>query len=194
MDELLSSAALNPGSMGPTLPPMQPFQIPTINIGLSGSTGPTGLTLFFTPLVPDPDFIDLPPNTNNVLIMEVFVPIENKGDRVLLNATIGTDISVHVGENQDAAFNVNAITYQLFRDNVLLTKTSVSGSYLMATAADTLYTFNSTFTWVDAPGNPIAQPDPVHYRVIANIGDLSYNISSALVGNRGFSAINSVPA
>ncbi|MGH1326017.1 exosporium leader peptide-containing protein [Bacillus pretiosus] len=25
MDEFLSSAALNPGSFGPTLPPMQPF-------------------------------------------------------------------------------------------------------------------------------------------------------------------------
>ncbi|MFD5263316.1 exosporium leader peptide-containing protein [Bacillus wiedmannii] len=25
MDEFLSSAALNPGSVGPTLPPMQPF-------------------------------------------------------------------------------------------------------------------------------------------------------------------------
>lgn len=157
--------------------------------GTTGSTGPTGPILFFTPLAPDPDFINLPPNTNYVLIMEVFVPIENKGDRVLLNATIGTDISVHVGKEQDAAFNVNAITYQLFRDNVLLTNTSVSGSYLMATVADTLYTFNSTFTWVDAPGDLIAPPDPVHYRVIANIGDLSYNISSALVGNYGFPAI-----
>ncbi|WP_235684237.1 exosporium leader peptide-containing protein, partial [Bacillus mycoides] len=35
MDEFLSFAALNPGSIGPTLPPVPPFQFPT------GSTGPT---------------------------------------------------------------------------------------------------------------------------------------------------------
>ncbi|WP_242282122.1 exosporium leader peptide-containing protein [Bacillus cereus group sp. BfR-BA-01346] len=39
MDEFLSSAALNPGSVGPTLPPMQPFQFRT---GPSGSTGAKG--------------------------------------------------------------------------------------------------------------------------------------------------------
>ncbi|PHC21691.1 exosporium leader peptide-containing protein [Bacillus wiedmannii] len=43
MDEFLSSAALNPGSIGPTLPPMQPFQFPT---GPTGNTGPTGSTGF----------------------------------------------------------------------------------------------------------------------------------------------------
>ncbi|KZD29424.1 exosporium leader peptide-containing protein [Bacillus cereus] len=42
MDEFLSSAALNPGSIGPTLPPMQPFQFPT---------GPTGPSLSFTRLI-----------------------------------------------------------------------------------------------------------------------------------------------
>ncbi|GAB6606773.1 exosporium leader peptide-containing protein [Bacillus cereus group sp. Bc191] len=59
MDEFLPSAALNPGSIGPTLPPMQPFQFPTGptgstgatgatgptgNTGVTGSTGPTGIT------------------------------------------------------------------------------------------------------------------------------------------------------
>lgn len=39
MDEFLSFAALNPGSIGPTLPPVPPFQFPT------GSTGPTGFNL-----------------------------------------------------------------------------------------------------------------------------------------------------
>ncbi|KMQ25413.1 exosporium leader peptide, partial [Bacillus cereus] len=29
MDEFLSFAALNPGSIGPTLPTVQPFQFPT---------------------------------------------------------------------------------------------------------------------------------------------------------------------
>ncbi len=43
MDEFLSSAALNPGSIGPTLPPMQPFQFPTGPTGPTGSTGFTGL-------------------------------------------------------------------------------------------------------------------------------------------------------
>lgn len=41
MDDFLSSAALNSGSIGPTLPPAQPFQLPT---GPTGSTGPTGNT------------------------------------------------------------------------------------------------------------------------------------------------------
>nr|WP_265324197.1 exosporium leader peptide-containing protein [Bacillus mycoides] len=44
MDEFLSSAALNPGSIGPTLPPMQPFQFPTGPTGATGATGPTGNT------------------------------------------------------------------------------------------------------------------------------------------------------
>ncbi|PFV83497.1 hypothetical protein COL05_08765 [Bacillus sp. AFS059628] len=47
MDELLSSAALKPSSIGPTLPPMQPFQFPN---SITGPTGPTGPRLFFTPL------------------------------------------------------------------------------------------------------------------------------------------------
>ncbi|WP_166703914.1 exosporium leader peptide-containing protein [Bacillus albus] len=55
MDEFLSSTALNPGSIGPTLPPMQPFQFPT---------GPTEPTLSFTPLVPEPEPIELQANTN----------------------------------------------------------------------------------------------------------------------------------
>nr|WP_306572474.1 hypothetical protein [Bacillus cereus] len=157
--------------------------------GITGPTGPTGSTLSFTPLAPTPEPIELPTNTNNVLIMEVLVPIEHQNDRVLLNATMGTDIFVHIGEEEDTIFDVNAITYQLFRDNVLLTDTSVSGSYQMGTAADTLYTFNSTFTWVDSPGDPIFPPDPVIYRIVANIGDLSDTITSAQVGNRGFAAI-----
>ena len=44
MDEFLSSAALNPGSIGPTLPPMQPFQFPTGPTGTTGATGETGPT------------------------------------------------------------------------------------------------------------------------------------------------------
>ncbi|WP_329761802.1 exosporium leader peptide-containing protein [Bacillus nitratireducens] len=42
MDDFLSSAALNPGSIGPTLPPMQPFQFPTGPTGSTGATGATG--------------------------------------------------------------------------------------------------------------------------------------------------------
>ncbi|KAA0769510.1 exosporium leader peptide-containing protein [Bacillus sp. AR2-1] len=47
MDEFLYFAALNPGSIGPTLPPVQPFQFPTGptgSTGATGSTGPTGPT------------------------------------------------------------------------------------------------------------------------------------------------------
>lgn len=249
MDEFLSSAALNPGSIGPTLPPMQPFQFPTGptgstgatgatgstgptgNTGLTGNTGSTGLTgstgftgptgstgitgptgltgptgstgptgitgptgptgpaLFFTPLAPEPDSIDLPPNTNNILIMEVFVPIENKGDKVLLNATIGTELLVQIGADEGTFFNVDAITYQLFRDDVLLTDTLVSGKYEVGANIDMIYSFNSTFTWVDLPTDPILPPDPIHYRIVANIGNISETITSAQVRNRGFSAV-----
>ncbi|MGY1461842.1 exosporium leader peptide-containing protein [Bacillus toyonensis] len=44
MDDFLSSAALNPGSIGPTLPHMQPFQFPTGPTGVTGATGNTGPT------------------------------------------------------------------------------------------------------------------------------------------------------
>ncbi|PKJ53982.1 exosporium leader peptide-containing protein [Bacillus sp. SN10] len=234
MDDFLSSAALNPGSIGPTLPPMQSFQFPTGptgstgttgatgptgstgftgatgltgvtgltgdtgptgNTGPTGGTGPTGITeptgptLFFTPLTPEPESIDLPPNTNNLTIMEVFVPIENIGDRVLLNATISTDIIVEIGVDQSSFFDIANINYQLFRDNLLLTETFVSGNYSVGSDGSFFYPFNSTFTWVDLPTDPILPTDPVHYRVIANIGELSETITSARVGNRGFTAI-----
>ncbi|WP_255285314.1 hypothetical protein [Bacillus thuringiensis] len=121
--------------------------------------------------------------------MEVFVPIENIGDRVLLNATIGTEIVVEIGVDQSSFFNIDTINYQLFRDNLLLTETFVSGNYSVGSDGNFLYPFNSTFTWVDIPGDPITPPDPIHYRVIANIGELSETITSAQVGNRGFAAI-----
>ncbi len=41
MDEFLSLAAFNPVSIGPTLPPMQPFQFPTAPTRATGATGPT---------------------------------------------------------------------------------------------------------------------------------------------------------
>ncbi|PEJ58058.1 exosporium leader peptide [Bacillus toyonensis] len=204
MDDFLSSPALNPGSIGPTLPPMQPFQFPTGptgstgatgstgptgSTGSTGPTGPTGPTLFFTSLAPDPEPIELPANTNDFLIMEVFVPIESPNDRVLLNATIGTDLVIHTPSDGSTFFTVDAITYQLFRNNVLLTSSSVSGIYEVGSNIDITFPFNSTFTWVDSPGDPIVPPNPVHYRIVANIGDLSETVSLALVGNRGFSAI-----
>ncbi|MGD2273196.1 exosporium leader peptide-containing protein [Bacillus wiedmannii] len=251
MDEFLSSAALNPNSIGPTLPPVQPFQFPTGPTGstgatgntgptgstgltgatgstgptgstgltgetgstgptgstgftgatgftgvtgptgITGPTGPTAPTLFFTPLAPVPQPISLQPNTNNVLIMEILVPIENQNDRVLLNATIGTDLQVHTQFDADRNFTVDSITYQLFRNNVLLTDTSLSGSYEVGFNVNMAYSFNSSFTWIDSPGDPVIPADPVPYRIVANIGDLSNTITSAQVKNRGFSAIKS---
>ncbi|HDR8128763.1 TPA: exosporium leader peptide-containing protein, partial [Bacillus cereus] len=44
MDEFLSSAALNPDAIGPTLPPVQSPTGPTGSTGATGSTGPTGAT------------------------------------------------------------------------------------------------------------------------------------------------------
>ncbi|MGX5507214.1 exosporium leader peptide-containing protein [Bacillus toyonensis] len=228
MDEFLSSAALNPGSIGPTLPPMQPFQFPTGPTGSTGATGATGITgptgptgptgstgftgptgatgatgitgptgptgptgssLSFTPLAPNPTPIALPPNTNNITIMEVFVPIEKTNDQVLLNATIGTELHVQTGATGASSFNADAINYQLFRDNLLLTDTLVSGNYEVGTDVNMLYPFNSTFTWIDIPGDPIVPPNPIRYHIVANIGNLSDTITSAQVGNRGFSAI-----
>ncbi|PFV83508.1 hypothetical protein COL05_08760 [Bacillus sp. AFS059628] len=51
------------------------------------------------------------------------------------------------------------------------------------------YSFNSTFTWVDLPTDPIIPGNPIPYRIVVNIGDLSNTITSAQVGNRGFSAV-----
>ncbi|MED1511063.1 exosporium leader peptide-containing protein [Bacillus proteolyticus] len=184
MDEFLSSAALNPGSIGPTFPPMQPFQFPT---------GPTGPSLSFAPLAPNPTAIALPPNTNNLMIMEAFVPIEKAGDQVLLNATIGTELHVQTGATGASSFNANAINYQLFRDNLLLTDTLVSGNYEVGNNINMLYPFSSTFTWVDTPPNPVFPNDPVHYRIMANIGNLSGTIISAQIRNRGFSALRLAP-
>ncbi|WP_257151260.1 hypothetical protein [Bacillus toyonensis] len=121
--------------------------------------------------------------------MEVFVPIENIGDRVLLNATIGTVIVVDIGADQSSFFDIANINYQLFRDNLLLTETFVSGNYSVGSDGSFFYPFNSTFTWVDLPGGPILPADPVPYRIVANIGELSETITSAHVGNRGFSAV-----
>ena len=87
------------------------------------------------------------------------------------------------------SFTVDAITYQLYRDDVLLTKTLVSGKYEVGSNIDLLYPFNSTFTWIDTPTDPILPNDPVHYRIAADMGDFSNSIISARVGNRGFSAI-----
>ncbi|KZD27448.1 hypothetical protein B4082_5394 [Bacillus cereus] len=121
--------------------------------------------------------------------MEVFVPIINKGDKVLLNATIGTELLVQIGADEGTSFNVDAITYQLFRDDVLLTDTLVSGKYEVGANIDMIYSFNSTFTWVDHPPDPILPIGPVHYRIVANIGNISETITSAQVRNRGFSAV-----
>ncbi|HDR4464546.1 TPA: exosporium leader peptide-containing protein [Bacillus cereus] len=44
MDKFLSFAVLNPDSIGPTLPPMQPFQFPSGHTGSTGTIGATGLT------------------------------------------------------------------------------------------------------------------------------------------------------
>lgn len=162
-------------------------------IGPTGPTGPTGPSLSSTPLAPNPIAIDLPPNTNNITIMEVFVPIENTGDKVLLNATIGTELHVLTAPYGTSSFNVDAIRYQLFRDNLLLADTLVSGNYEVGNSINTLYPFNSTFTWVDAPGDPIVPPNPVRYHIVANIGNLSPTILSAQVRNRGLSALRITP-
>ena len=87
--------------------------------GPTGATGTTGPSLPFNPLAPNPTAINLPQNTNNVMIMEFFVPIEKAGDQVLLNATIGTELHVQTGSTGASSFNADAINYQLFRDNIM---------------------------------------------------------------------------
>ncbi len=72
---------------------------------------------------------------------------------------------------------------------MLLTEIFVSGNYAVGSDGFFQYPFNSTFTWVDYPGDPVLPADPVPYRIIANIGELSETITSAQFGNRGFSAV-----
>ncbi|MDM5193038.1 hypothetical protein QUG02_08655 [Bacillus hominis] len=152
---------------------------------------PPSPRLFFTPLSPEPYPIDLPENKLDVPIMEFSVPArEVARARVQLNATISTEIFADPGNGNGSGsfFNVNAITYKLFRDNMLLTDTLISGSYASGTNDETLYTFNSTFTWVDTPTDPIVPTDPIHYRIVANIGDYEH-VVRAQVRNRGFFGI-----
>ncbi|HDX9630676.1 TPA: exosporium leader peptide-containing protein [Bacillus cereus] len=44
MNEFLSSVALNPSLIGPTLPPIPPFTLPTGSTGFTGPTGAVGAT------------------------------------------------------------------------------------------------------------------------------------------------------
>ncbi|MEH7029734.1 exosporium leader peptide-containing protein, partial [Bacillus wiedmannii] len=44
MDEFLSSTSINPDLLGPTLPAIPPFTLPTGPTGPTGGTGPTGDT------------------------------------------------------------------------------------------------------------------------------------------------------
>ncbi|WP_410985763.1 hypothetical protein [Bacillus cereus] len=147
--------------------------------------------LFFTPLPPNPPPIDLPESTNNITIMELRVPIQavarvaRQRPQVKLDATIGTEILAFPGD--DAFFSVNDITYQLFRNDVLLTDTLISGNYRIAGEED-LYTFNSTFTWVDAPTDSILPADPIRYRIVANVGDY-FHVTRSQVRNREFTGV-----
>lgn len=129
--------------------------------------------------------------------MDFLIPAQVVVDeraRVQLDATIRTGVFVDTGGGNGGNvdfFDIDEITYQLFRNNTLLTDTSVSGNYQMGSGDNTFYTFNSTFTWVDLPTDPaypidpIAPNDPIRYRIVANIGNLSEGVS-ARVGNRGF--------
>ncbi|MEC1980693.1 exosporium leader peptide-containing protein [Bacillus cereus] len=235
---VLKGAAFDPNLIGPTLPSIPPFTLPTGVTGptgatgptgptgipgLTGATGPTGVTgitgstgitgptgvtgptgatgptgitgptgptgalLFFTPLARIPDPIDLPPNTDNVQIMEVFANVQGENDFVHLNATIGTEINIDTESNDSAIFIVDNITYQLFREDVLLTESVVSADYKV-NLVNPLYTFNSTFTWVDFPTDPILPTDPIRYHIVANIGNFD-QVVSAQVRNRGFTAV-----
>ncbi|MDA1577312.1 exosporium leader peptide-containing protein [Bacillus cereus group sp. BY17LC] len=155
--------------------------------GITGPTGPTGALLFFTPLARIPNPIDLPANTDNVQIMEVFVKVQEENDFVHLNATIGTEIDIDTESNDSAIFIVDKITYQLFREDVLLAESVVSADFKV-NLVNPLYTFNSTFTWVDLPTDPVFPTDPVRYHIVANIGNFD-QVVSAQVRNRGFTAV-----
>ncbi|MDZ5609293.1 hypothetical protein U2I54_20055 [Bacillus pseudomycoides] len=160
---------------------------------------PTPVTtpqLFFTPLPPNPPTIALPENTSNITIMEFLVParVVAERPRAQLDATISTELSVDTGNGNGGSidfFDVDNITYQLFRNNTLLTDTVVSGNYQIGSGDNRFFTFNSTFTWVDHPIDPIAPIDPIHptdpvrYRIVANVGNYSEGVS-AEVRNRGF--------
>ncbi|MBC6973037.1 hypothetical protein H9I32_11805 [Bacillus sp. Xin] len=171
----------------------------SVSVPFPASAPSTATTsqLFFTPLPPNPPPIPLPENTSNITIMELRVPaqavarVARQRPQVKLDATIATEILAFPGD--DAFFSVNDITYQLFRNDVLLTDTLVSGNYRIAGEED-LYTFNSTFTWVDLPPDPILPPnpilpiDPIRYRIVANVGDY-FHVTRAQVRNRGFTGV-----
>ncbi|PEJ31586.1 hypothetical protein [Bacillus pseudomycoides] len=133
-----------------------------------------------------PGSVSVPENASNITIMELRVPTEavaGQRARVQLDATIGTEIFAVPGD--EVTFSVDAITYQLFRNDVPLTDILVSGNYRTNTGDETLYTFNFTFSWVDLSGDTVFPPDPIHYRIVANVGDY-FHVARAQVRNREF--------
>ncbi|MBC6972971.1 hypothetical protein H9I32_11435 [Bacillus sp. Xin] len=172
----------------------------SVSVPFPGSAPSIATTpqLFFTPLPPNPPTIALPENTSNITIMEFLVParVVAERPRVQLDATMSTEIFVDTGNGNGGSidfFDVDNITYQLFRNNTLLTDTIVSGNYQIGSGDNTFFTFNSTFTWVDTlhptgpilPPDPILPVDPICYRIVANVGNYSEGVS-AEVRNRGF--------
>ncbi|MEN1934959.1 hypothetical protein AAIE21_04940 [Paenibacillus sp. 102] len=172
----------------------------SVSVPFPGSAPSTATTsrLFFTPLPPNPPPIPLPDDTSNITIMEFVIPAQAlarlaaERPSVGLDATMSTEVILDPLEG--FSLNLDAITYQLFRNNTLLTDTLVSGRYQTGFGFNNLYTFNSTFTWVDLPvdpifpGDPIFPTDPIRYRVVANIGSLG-GVLSAQVRNRGFKGV-----
>ncbi|WP_257129178.1 exosporium leader peptide-containing protein [Bacillus wiedmannii] len=135
MDEFLSSAAVNPGSIGPTLPPMQPFQFPKGPTGVAAAFGSLNQTLFqviseqktiipFNSLGPSVNTIlDIPKNRIIVMQSGVYeIPINLTPN--IGNATTSCTASPYV--NNISIPNYSAIFFSLpipQRIAVTITKT-----------------------------------------------------------------------
>ncbi|MCU5582878.1 exosporium leader peptide-containing protein [Bacillus toyonensis] len=145
MDEFLSSVALNPGSIGPTLPPIQPFQFPTGptgSTGATGSTGPTGPTgtivQIYGSLI---NAAGSAVNNTNIIFMS-----QGPFNGVTLN-TVDNSITINSSGIYNVSFNLTMISLSLagalITAEVLLTQNDLNTDFIfswqtVATGSDIL--------------------------------------------------------
>lgn len=143
MDEFLSSAAINPNLVGPTLPPVPPFTLPT---GPTGDTGP-GSTLFVTNK--QGGTVVIPVDANDLFIMDIQVTTTEDNQRVKLDVTL----TLEVDTRQTATlFSYDFLINLIRNPSTTIASTEQRGNYLRLANASRFYFWHPNFTIVDVPG------------------------------------------
>ena len=152
---------------------------PTGPTGPTGTTGP-GATLFVSEqqgLAPS-----IPPGANALLIMDVEVTTTEENQRVKIDATIDTVVSVTGGSTNfefGLVYNMFRIPGLVFQGN-----STVNGSYERPSSGVGFYTWHSNFTRVDVPG-PVGT---YVYSITVTETTDRINIFSIVASNMGLTA------